>query len=212
MCIREMKYIKNYFLTVSKLFFVWIFVCVLLFVLCLEFINLIKIREFGKMIVRAENGFMPVLSKPLSNDEGTASYYDAAILAGDARPLVIKKYLERYKSPLAPYSDLIFELSQSYNFDYRWIIAIAQQESNLCKKMPLESYNCWGYGIHANGVLRFDDYELALRSFAEYLKREYFDKGYDTPELIMTKYCPHSDGSWAFGIRQFFTEMENGEF
>lgn len=206
-----MKYMRSCFLTVSKLFFVVVFICVLLCVLYLEFINLREVRELDVIAVKTEGGFAPVLSKALG-DEGTASYYDAIVLAGDARPLIIKKYLERYKSPLAPYSDLIFELSQSYGFDYRWIVAIAQQESNLCKKSPLNSYNCWGYGVHSRGTLRFENYELALRSFAEYLNREYFDKGYNIPELVMTKYCPHSSGSWAFAIRQFFDEMESGEF
>lgn len=130
----------------------------------------------------------------------------------DARPVIIKKYLEKYKSPLLPYSDLIFEVSQTYGFDYYWIVAIAQQESNLCKKAPENSHNCWGYGIHKRGTLTFQSYELAIKSFAEYLKREYFDKGMNTPELIMKKYCPSSNGSWARGIQQFIDEMESGRF
>ncbi len=134
------------------------------------------------------------------------------IVTDDARPLIIRKYLEKYKSPLVPYSDLIFELSQTYGYDYRWIVAIAQQESNLCKKIPENSHNCWGYGIHKNGTLRFESYELALKSYAEYLKRVYFDKGLDTPELIMKKYCPSSNGSWAYGVRQFMDDMESGNF
>ena len=132
------------------------------------------------------------------------------ISSDDARPLIIKKYLEKYKSPLVPYSDLIFKLSQNYGFEYYWIVAIAQQESNLCKKIPEGSHNCWGYGIHKRGTLSFDSYELSLKSYAEYLKREYFDKGLNTPELIMSKYCPSSDGSWARGVWQFINEMENG--
>ena len=91
-------------------------------------------------------------------------------------------------------------------------MAIAQQESNLCKKMPKDSYNCWGYGVHSKGTLRFENYDLALRSFASYLKTQYFDKGYNTVDLIMSKYCPHSNGSWAFGIRQFFDEIESGDY
>ena len=51
-----------------------------------------------------------------------------------------------------------------------------------------------------------------MKSFAEYLKREYFDKGLNTPELIMKKYCPNSNGSWALGVQQFIDEMEGGDF
>jgi len=134
------------------------------------------------------------------------------VVADDARPLLIKRYLEKYKSPLLPYADLIFKLSETYGFPYYWIIAIGQQESNLCKKIPENSYNCWGYGIHAKGTLRFESYELALQSYAEYLKRAYFDKGLNTPELIMKKYCPSSNGSWAFGVQHFIDEIESGKF
>lgn len=131
---------------------------------------------------------------------------------GDARPLLIKKYLEKYHSPLSPYADLIFKLSETYGFEYYWIVAIAQQESNLCKVIPEGSHNCWGYGINSAGTLKFDSYELALKSYAEYLKRAYFDKGLNTPELIMKKYCPHSNGSWAFGVSQFINDIESGSF
>ncbi len=135
---------------------------------------------------------------------------EETVRADDARILLVKRYLERYKSPLLPYSQLIVELSDTYGFDYRWMVAIAQQESNLCKKIPAESHNCWGYGIHAKGTLRFENYDLALRSFASYLQKSYFDKGLDTAELMMTKYCPHSNGSWAYGINQF-DDIEAGK-
>lgn len=130
----------------------------------------------------------------------------------DARSLIVKRYLEKYKSPLAPYADLICQLSDTYGFEYYWIPAIAQQESNLCKKIPEGSHNCWGYGIHSKGTLKFESYDLALKSYAEYLKRVYFDKGLNTSELIMKKYCPNSDGSWARGVNQFIREMETGDF
>jgi len=140
------------------------------------------------------------------------SFIEGKAIANDARPVIIKKYLQKYKSPLEPYSDLIFELSETYGFDYSYILAIGQQESNLCKKIPENSFNCWGYGIHKRGTLGFDNYEIALRSFAEYLDREYFKKGYTTPEEMMKKYCPHSNGSWAFGVRHFMEEIKNGDF
>ena len=134
------------------------------------------------------------------------------VSADDARPVIIKRYLEKYKSPLVPYADLIYQVSSDYGFEYYWIVAIAQQESNLCKKAPEGSHNCWGYGIHKRGTLTFESYELAIKSYAEYLKREYFDKGLNTPELIMKKYCPSSNGSWARGVQQFINQMENGTF
>jgi len=147
----------------------------------------------------------PVIGEAESRLESEQS---GLVLGADARPVLLKEYLLKYKSPLADYSDLIFELSQKHGIDYRLIVAIAQQESNLCKKTPPDCNNCWGYGIHSRGTLCFESYEVALESYAAYLKREYFDKGYQTPEEIMGKYAPHSDGSWAFGVRQFLGDIE----
>lgn len=145
-----------------------------------------------------------------SNEAENSGEIKSQIIKADARPVIIERYLAKYKSPLLPYARQIFEISETYGFEYYWIVAIAQQESNLCKKIPEDSHNCWGYGIHKKGTLKFESYDLALKSYAEYLKREYFDKGLNTPQLIMKKYCPHSDGSWARGVQQFIDELEEG--
>jgi len=145
-----------------------------------------------------------------SGEEEKIMEIKSEIKESDARQIIIEKYLAKYKSPLLPYARQIFEISETYGFEYYWIVAIAQQESNLCKKIPQDSHNCWGYGIHKSGTLKFENYDLAIKAYAEYLKREYFDKGLNTPELIMKKYCPHSDGSWAQGVQQFIEEMERG--
>jgi len=165
--------------------------------------NFDKISVTGSGVVIASKVGMPAVAKKDAIED--------VVLADDARGMLLRNYLEKYKSPLLPYADIMVQLSDTYGYDYRWIVAIAQQESNLCKKIPVDSHNCWGYGIHSAGTLRFDDYDLALKNFAQYLKDEYFDLGLDTPELMMSKYCPHSNGSWAFGIRQFFDEIEAGK-
>ena len=97
-------------------------------------------------------------------------YFDqqiqTSIKTADARPEIIRQYLNQYESPLEPYSDLIVELSDQYNFDYRWLVAIAQQESGLCLHIPENSYNCWGWGIYGDKITRFDSFEDALRRIA----------------------------------------------
>jgi hypothetical protein len=128
--------------------------------------------------------------------------------AGDARPEIIKQYLKEYNSPLEPHAQTIVEASDKYGLDYRLLTAIAQQESNLCKKAPEKSYNCWGWGIHSRGTLRFDSYDKAIWVVAKGLKEEYIDKGYTTPEEIMKKYTPLSKGSWAYGVNLFMSQLE----
>jgi hypothetical protein len=179
-------------------------------ILCWEISALKNTKSFGIVLGVSNSNSEELVITEAKNEE--KKVMSSEISGEDARPVIIKKYLEKYNSPLAPYSDLIFQLSQDYGYEYYWIVAIAQQESNLCKKIPEDSHNCWGYGIHKNGTLRFDNYELALKSYAEYLKRAYFDKGLNTPELMMKKYCPGSNGSWANGVNQFIREMEEGDF
>jgi hypothetical protein len=164
-------------------------------------------KDEGVVVVREDSKIReePVIGEARDKFEVEQA---GVVLGADARPILLKEYLLKYKSPLADYSDLIFELSQKYGIDYRLIVAIAQQESNLCKKMPPDCYNCWGYGIHSRGTMCFENYQVALESYAAYLKREYFDKGYKTVEEIMEKYAPHSDGSWAFGVNQFLDDIE----
>lgn len=129
----------------------------------------------------------------------------------DARPIIIKKYLEKYQSPITPYADLIVEVSDKYGLDWRLLVAIAQQESNLGKKAPPDSYNAWGWGVHSQSTLRFSSWEKGIETVARGIKEKYIDKGYTTPEEIMSKYTPLSSGSWAFGVNQFIQELETGQ-
>lgn len=132
-----------------------------------------------------------------------------SIKTADARPEIIRQYLNKFGSPLEPYSNLIVELSDQYNFDFRWLVAIAQQESNLCDHIPANSYNCWGWGIYGDKVTRFDSYEDALRRISPQFTK-IFLKGDHTkdPCELMTTYTPSSDGSWCAGVSQFRGDME----
>ncbi len=134
--------------------------------------------------------------------------FTTAVQAADARPELIRRYLEKYDSPLIPYSNLIVELSDKYQLDFRLIVSIAQCESNICKRIPPGSYNCWGFG---NGETRFLSWEQALERVAQTLKEDYIDQGLTTPELIMPKYVPPSvekGGPWARCVNLFMSELQ----
>lgn len=141
------------------------------------------------------------LPEPVGTIEGQAQ-------ASDARIEIIRQYLETYNSPLLPYAQDLVSVADKYGLDFRLLVAIAQQESNLCKKAPSGTYNCWGWGIHSKGTLGFANYPDAMEEVAKGLREDYFDKGYVTTEQIMAKYTPNSSGSWAAGVEQFLSEME----
>jgi len=130
---------------------------------------------------------------------------------GDARYLIVTNFLQRHDSPLKPYDyygRALVEVADRYNLDYRLLPAIMMQESNLCKSIPPGSNNCLGFGVHANGTLTFESYEAGFDRAAREIKERYIDQGLTTPEDIMRKYTPSSNGSWAFSVNQWIVEME----
>ncbi len=134
--------------------------------------------------------------------------FTSTVSAADARPELIRRYLDKYKSPLLPYSDFIVSVSDKYGLDFRLIVAIAQCESNVCKVIPDGSYNCWGFG---NAKTRFNSWEHALEFVAKTLKEDYYNYGLITPEQMMPKYVPPSvakGGPWAKCVNQFMTELQ----
>jgi hypothetical protein len=135
---------------------------------------------------------------------------ETALEIEDARPQIVANFLTRYNSPLEPadhYGKMIVDISDKYGIDFRLLPAIAMQESGLCKAIPPGSHNCLGFGIHSRGTLGFESYEAAFDRAARELKKNYIDQGRTTPEEIMKKYTPSSNGSWAASVNQWMAEM-----
>jgi hypothetical protein len=149
------------------------------------------------------------------NYQFTASYkadlsdgYSAEIKPGDARAANLKAFLRKYNSDLYLHAEKIIEVSDKYQFDYRLLPAIAMQESNLCRVIPDNSYNCWGWGIYGTTVTRFDSYDDAIETVAKGIKEHYIDEGLVTASAIMQKYTPSSNGSWQHGVNTFLKALE----
>lgn len=133
----------------------------------------------------------------------------------DARAAIVANFLKRHNSPLTPYDhfgEVFVSLADEHNFDFRLLPAIAMQESNLCKKIPANSYNCLGFGIHERGTLHFESFEANFERASRELKLYYIDQGLTTPEDIMTKYTPGSNGSWAESVKQWMAEMKYDDY
>ena len=126
----------------------------------------------------------------------------------DARVEIIRQFFERYNSPLRPHASTVIEAADLYNLDFRLIPAIAMQESNLCKKSPPDSHNCWGFGIYGSKVTTFDDFDEAIYTVTRTLALKYKADGLDTPYEIMTRYTPRSDGSWAESVEYFMNQLQ----
>ena len=126
----------------------------------------------------------------------------------DARVELVRNFFLHYNSPLEPYAQNVVDNADKYGLDYRLIPAIAMQESNLCKKAPPDSYNCWGFGIYGKQVTKFSDYPTAIATVTKALSENYKAQGLETPEEIMSRYTPGSNGSWASGVTEFMNQLQ----
>ncbi|MBI2641696.1 hypothetical protein HYW87_03835, partial [Candidatus Roizmanbacteria bacterium] len=142
-------------------------------------------------------------SSPFSN-----SGLKAESKLADGRAANLKSFFRNHNSPLYDYAELIVEVSDKHKFDYRLLAAIAMQESNLCKYIPANSNNCWGWGIYGNTVTRFSSYEEAIETVAGGIKSDYIDRGLLTASAIMSRYTPSSNGSWANSVNHFLRLLE----
>jgi len=134
--------------------------------------------------------------------------FSVSINETDGRVEKIRQFLQKYDSPLEPYAQDIVAAASEYGLDYRLIPAIAMQESNLCRKIPKDSNNCWGFGIYGGKVHKFSDYKEGIYAVSKTLGTKYKDKGLVTPEQIMTMWTPSSNGSWAFSVNHFMDRLE----
>lgn len=185
----------------------WFISSFLVFAVCIGTIGTLR----AKKAIAIEPTPDTSIGAPTAPVVPSARGISAIVEGADARPEVVARFLERYKSPLQPYDHFgkyIVEAADRYGLDYRLIPAIMMQESNLCKTIIPGSYNCLGFGIHSKGTLTFDSYEASIERATRELRSNYIDKGYTTPEEIMRKYTPGSNGSWANSVNQWIAEME----
>ncbi|MEO8581726.1 MAG: hypothetical protein ABI425_04055 [Patescibacteria group bacterium] len=186
------------------------FICSLAFAgSCIMGIQKLRHPQAAQIVHPAISDAVLDANSPLP--QGEVKGLTTVVELADARPEIITRFLKRYDSPLKPfdeYGNKLVEIADKYNLDYRLLPAIAMQESNLCKRIPSNSFNCLGFGVTSTSTLRFESYEQAFDKAASSLKRNYVDKGLDTPEKIMSKYTPSSNGSWANSVNRWIWEME----
>ncbi len=120
----------------------------------------------------------------------------------------LEGFFKKHDSPLFDHAEFIVRTADKYKLDYRLVPAIAMQESTLCKNIPKNSYNCWGWGIYGNKITRFESYEQAIETVSKGLKENYIDQGLVTTYQIMQRYTPSSNGSWANAVNWVIRHIE----
>lgn len=141
---------------------------------------------------------------------GEDNTLEVKISRGDARALIIDNFFKDRKSPMIGLGEEFVEAADRNGLDYRLLPSIAMQESNGGKKLPINSFNPFGYGIYGGKVLKFSSFAEAINKVAQGLKRDYINQGLQTPYEIMPKYTPPSlqkGGAWAIGVSAFMEQL-----
>lgn len=167
-----------------------------------------RLADTRKLFDEIGSTYEPGKQFTLSSAPMVLGIYEGSVTTTDGRSANLKNFFRKYNSPLFDFTDQIVAASDQNGFDYRLLPAIAMQESNLCKYIPENSHNCWGWGIYGDTVTKFDTYNDAIDTVSRGLKRDYIDKGLTTASSIMAKYNPSSTGSWAHGVNTFLRALE----
>ena len=126
----------------------------------------------------------------------------------DSKVEIVRQFFERYSSPLESYAPDIVAAANRYDLDFRLLPAIALQESILCERAPIDSYNCWGWGIYGGKVTRFGNYPEAIETITKTLSTKYRDKGLVTPFEIAKLYNPSNTNNWAENVTKVMNNLK----
>lgn len=129
----------------------------------------------------------------------------------DIRIRVLRRFLSDYSSPLVEFSDVLVSTADLWGLDYALIPAIAMQESGGCKKIPENSYNCWGYGVYGTQTTMFDSYPAAIAQIAKTMKEAYIKSGLTNVTLVEDKWVPPSRGQWSYSVNYFIGKIREYE-
>lgn len=173
----------------------------------LSFLFLVSLSHQGdsSLALKKQNSFQNLAYAALPTVQDIT---EEKIDKKDARVEIVKQFFAKYDSPLEPFAADVVAKADQYKLDYRLIPAIAMQESNLCKKMPENSYNCWGFGIYGGKVTRFESFKQGIDIVTKSLVKNYKNKGLDSPEEIVSKYTPSDNGRWSFAVNHFMEQLQ----
>ncbi len=177
-------------------------------------INLSLLVSLSKKANAQEQMTQSVALRIAATSYGTEQVLGASVLAGDARTLLLTKFLTTHQSPLAEYADYILDRAQYYDIDYRLVPAIAMCESNAGKRMPTkDSFNAWGISVETGETsgAKFPNWLYAIDWVSRYLKEKYYARGITDLINIGAIYAPPSvanGNSWANCVGQFMDDIQ----
>lgn len=132
------------------------------------------------------------------------------LATGDQRVAILRAYLQKYNSPLAPEAINFVEAADKYNIDWKFVAAIAGNESTFGKFTPAPaSHNAWGWGVYGTQAVYFKSWKDGIYTVSEGLRMHYYNKGLTNTYSIARVYA--ASPTWAAHVSYFLADMTKFE-
>lgn len=134
----------------------------------------------------------------------------------DVRVQKLSEFFAYYNAPqemIAAAPDFV-AAADAQSIPWTLLPAISCKESGCGRAIPIASYNPFGWGVwtgQQTGVV-FSSFSDAAYRVAAGLRKDYFNKGFDTVAEIETKYTPPSATThkeWQRDVNYFMDRIEN---
>lgn len=171
-------------------------------IFCLLNLSGFSIKSSGQVLGTSTQGVAYAALPPTEN------IIEPEIVEKESKQEIIRQYFAKYKSPLEEYAGDVIAAAERYDIDYRLLPAIAMQESNLCRRIIKDSYNCWGWGIYGSKVTKFNNFSEAIETITKTLSTKYRDKGLVTASEIAKLYNPSNTNNWSENVTAFMDQLK----
>lgn len=177
-------------------------------------VNIIVLSERHNLL--AQNSSRPLahhLSPLVAVSQGSSQILDITVVPGDARALLLQKFLEKYGAPLSSYANSFVENADRYSIDYRLLASISMCESLGGKHVPeKDGYNPFGIAVYTgqNFGKKFTTWDHAIEWASKYIKDRYIDQGLTDLIQIGARWAPPSvekGNSWANCVQSFMNQI-----
>lgn len=151
--------------------------------------------------------YSKVYGKELSAGSSAVLSKSAALAVTDSRVRILREFLEKYNSPLAPYAATFVETADKYNLDWKLVAAISGVESTFGREIPSESFNGWGWGIFGDNMIRFSSWNEGIETISEGLRNKYINTWGAKNVYEIGRFYAASP-TWAQRVEYFMNSIE----
>ena len=165
-----------------------------------------------KILVAVTIIFSQSTSVALANTAGSSAMLTSSAVPKvvDNRADILRGFLEKNNSPLAPFADSFVKEADKNKIDWKLVAAIAGNESQFGLLIPAFSNNGWGYGVYGNNVRSFASWEEGIAVVSKAIRVDYFNNwGATSVYEIGAIYA--EDPMWSYKVSRYISLIENFE-